>query len=575
MVAGWVLVLLSAVATGVVPIIFARLIDSLSVGKASGTSIALSLLFAYAGTQGLARVLAELGPLVFGRVEQAINRTISLRMFDHLMLLPLAEHFGRKLGSVGQILVAGLNGLRMVLQHLGYTIVPVVVEVITVTVILSQVHWYVVAIFLTTVCLYLTAFITASKRLSRPVSRITGANVDAHGVLNDVLLNIEAVKAFGAEPVVRERYDSSLAQSQSSWTRLFRARFEIGVIVAAIFTVSLATTMSVALSLVRDGAMTTGAFVMVCTYVLRVATPTQMLGAAIRDTTEAVAQMALMTDLLAGSRPHHRDQGNVDQIAPGPISVAFENIRLSYDDAREVLADVSFTIPPGETVAVVGSTGSGKSSLARLLLQLSEPDSGQIILAGHQASALSKRLRTQLLAVVPQDTVLFNATIAYNIAIGDPDASLDDIRQAASISGLAPLLASLPNGLDTLVGERGLKLSGGERQRIAIARAVLRRPRIFVFDEATSSLDPKTEQEIMGRIAQLSRGTTTLLIAHRLTTVVHAHEIIVLDHGRVAERGTHHQLLGVDGRYAALWRSQGGIHAANSIVPAAYSTKAL
>lgn len=561
------MVLLASVATGLLPAVFGRLIDVVGQAK-DRESVALLIIATYVATQWFAKILLEFGQLFFGSVEQRVNHAISLQMFDGLMRLPIHLHFGRKLGSVGQTLQSGLNGLRLVLQHLSYTIAPVIVELLTVMVILGRLSPSFLLLFVATLLLQLAVFLVASKKLLRPADLIAGANADAYGILNDALTNIETIKAFGAEGTLRDRYDTALGHSESSWVRLFITRLRVGLLVGLISALALTVAMYVAFASVRGSEITTGEFVLICTYMLRIATPAQMLGLAIRDTTEATAQMNAMSGMLAtGRSPElHAATDHVHLPAETPIGIEFRGVTLAYEPGRPVLDDVSFIIPPGRTIAIVGSTGSGKSSLARLLLRLAEPDSGDVVLGGLQLRSILPSQLRHLISVVPQDTVLFNETMAFNIAIGSPAATRRDILDAAAISGLMPLVGSLPDGIDTTVGERGLKLSGGERQRIAIARAVLRRPRIFIFDEATSSLDPHTENEVMGRISRLSKGTTTLLIAHRLTTVVASDEIVVLERGKIIERGSHATLMALEGRYTQLWKAQGGIHAADRIV---------
>jgi ATP-binding cassette subfamily B protein len=402
---------------------------------------------------------------------------------------------------------------------------------------------------------YTLAFTAGAVRIAGAARAASAANIDANAVLTDSILNYETVKCFNAEATVQEHFDTALVRTERQWKKFYMHKLGNGFIVATIFALSVGTSMVVAAGAVSRGSLSIGEFVLIHTYLLQLVRPVEMVGFALRDISHGLAFIEKMAELLQ-QRPEEKTRETRENLARGQGELVFDRISFSYRPGRPVLADVSFTIPAGRTVAVVGASGSGKSSLVRLLLRFCEPDSGRILLDGTPISDLSVCSLRETIATVPQDTVLFNDSIAYNISIGRSGSPAEDIQRAARMAHLHEFIAAQPDGYQTKVGERGIKLSGGEKQRVAIARAALKTPRIFVFDEATSSLDSKTEQKILCNIREVSREATTLIIAHRLSTVTEADEIVVLDRGRVLERGTHKALLRNDGAYAALWAAQ-------------------
>jgi len=420
-------------------------------------------------------------------------------------------------------------------------------------------HASYLAIFAVASVVYVSVFRRGAVRIQEPARTISASHIEAHAVLNDSLLNFETVKYFDAGRIVCSRYDAALGRTESAWRSFYHRRMTNGAAVATIFALSLGTTLVLAMRDVLAGNMTAGDFVMLNAYVLRLVQPLEMLGFAVRDITQGLAFLQKMLELF-------RETPEIDlrhaaipaQDSRGTLAgnLVFLNVGFSYRPDRTILRGVSFTVPPGRSVAVVGASGSGKSSLIRLLFRLYEPDTGRILLDGVSISQMSLSMLRQAIAVVPQDTVLFHDSIANNIGFGRDGASMEEIQEAARIANLHDFILAMPDGYDTVVGERGLKLSGGERQRIAIARAVLKRPRVFVFDEATSSLDSRTEREILTNLISVAHQCTTLVIAHRLSTIANADEILVLDDGRIAERGTHQELRDLHGLYAALWQAQ-------------------
>ena len=372
--------------------------------------------------------------------------------------------------------------------------------------------------------------------------------------MTDGILNYETVKYFTAESIIQEKVSRALSRTEVEWVGFYRRYAFNGLGVATIFAAFLGATILYAANEVQAARMTVGDFVLVNTYMLQVVRPVEMLGYAMQGLSQGVAMLEKMLALFREAPERQQTDDRISLGGPGKLE--FENVTLSYRRDRSVLKGVSFKIPAGKTLGIVGASGSGKSTIVRLLVRLFEPDSGRVFLDGVPLSDLSLPKLRQSIAVVPQDTVLFNDTIGYNIAFGKAHSTRDEIEQAAKLAHLHDFILSLPDQYDTRVGERGVKLSGGERQRVSIARAAIKRPRIYVFDEATSSLDSNTEREILRNLQEISRSSTTLVIAHRLSTVVHADEIVVLEAGTIVERGTHASLLRQNGRYAALWEAQ-------------------
>jgi ATP-binding cassette subfamily B protein len=539
------------------PLALSFAIDTLSAGTALASTLGLLAIMSYVGALYVARALTEVRMLVYGQGEQRLRRQLGRRLFEHLMALPLRFHLERKAGAVAEIAEQGLRGYEQMLSHAVYTIVPVVVEVVAVAIVLVELgHSFCIGVLVAAAVAYAVAFSRGALSIERPVSSISAAHVDAQAMLTDSLINSETIKCFDAGTVVCGRYERVLARSESAWREFYARRAANGLLVATIFALSLSVSLSYAAYEVLRGTMSIGGFVLVNAYVARLVQPLEWLGHAVRDVAQGLAFLERMLALL-------RERAETDRVGPhsSPDEVAdlaFEHVSLSYDGARPVLRDVSFRVPAGRTVAVVGASGCGKTSLIRLLCRLYEPDAGRILLDGMPIAGLPRSQVRRAIAVVPQDTVLFHDTIANNIGFGRAGASLGEITEAARVANLHEFILGLPDGYETLVGERGLKLSGGERQRIAIARAALKQPRVFVFDEATSSLDSRTEREILRNLLDVSRHCTSLVIAHRLATVVHADEIVVLEEGVVVERGTHDALLVRNGVYAALWQAQRG-----------------
>lgn len=557
------LVAAGALLTALTPLALKLVIDGLSGANTPATYLApLSLLLLYVAGQYLSRCFTELRMMLHGHADQRLRRHIGRRLFDHLIRMPLRFHLERKAGAMGETAEQGMRGYQMLLQHVVYTILPVTIELGVVAVVLLQAGYpfYLLVLGLSAIA-YVVAFHQWASAIHEPSGRVSTMHIDAHALLTDSLINVETVKYFDAEPVVTQRYDAALGQTESAWHRFFNSYAANGLIVATIFALSLGVSLLFAFRDVTRGAMTVGDFVLINAYVVRLVQPLEMLGFAVRDVAQGLAFLSSMLALLRQkTEDDHSATGHQTQTGRGELE--FAGLTFGYRQERVVLRDVSFKVPAGQTVAVVGVSGSGKSSLIRLLFRLYEPDSGRILLDGVPTAEMPLSEVRRAIAVVPQDTVLFHDTIAANIGFGRLGADRYEIEEAARISNLHDFIMGLPEQYETVVGERGLKLSGGERQRVAIARAALKRPRIAVFDEATSSLDSRTEKEILRNLAALSSQCTTLVIAHRLSTVVHADLILVLSEGTIVERGTHQQLLALNGHYSVLWYTQqSGAHA--------------
>ena len=552
------IVLVSAALAALSPVVLKLIVDSLTDPYALDWAYLTAglLVLAYAASHWLTRFLGELRALVIGRADQRLHRNLSLRLFKHVMALPLHFHLDRKTGALSQTLANGLRGYRMLVQHLVLTILPVIVEIATMSAVLLVLGQpvFLGIIGVTLVC-YSVAFAVGALKLTHPARAVSAAHIDANALLTDSIINYETIKSFSAESHMHQRMDDAFAKTESRWAQFFFSKAMNGVIVGTIFATSLGISVYVAVNEVQQGRMSLGDFVLVHTYMLRIFSPMEMLGFAFRDIAQGVAFIEKMIDVFR-QEPEQAASGETECLPPGSGELVFEDVSFSYSDERKILENISFTVPAGKTVAIVGPSGSGKSSLIRLLVRFWEPDGGRILIDGVPVSAVSGATLRTAIAVVPQDTVLFNDTIAYNIAMGASESSNEDIQAAAKLAHIHDFIVARPDGYDTLVGERGLKLSGGEKQRVAIARAALKQPRIFVFDEATSSLDSKTEHKILRNIDEVSQGTTTLVIAHRLSTIVGADEILVLEQGRIIERGAHRDLLRIGGVYQAMWNRQ-------------------
>jgi ABC-type transport system involved in Fe-S cluster assembly fused permease/ATPase subunit len=546
---------LASVFTALGPVALKNVVDAIA-GDSTGTDVSITVLvILYVLTQWLARGTGEVRALLYAYAERRMFRTLSEKLFAHVMRLPLRFHLGRQTGAIGQTLQNGLEGYQLILHHLVFTFLPVVAELATIVIVLARLDQPIFFAFYAgaSLCYAIVFGFTVSK-VMKTANAASATSIDASATMTDSILNYETVKYFTAERVVQEKVSRALVKTEREWVSFYRLYSMSGLAVATTYAVFLALTILYAVGQVKAGAMTIGGFVLVNTYMLQIIRPIEMLGYAVQGFSQGIAMLDSMLKLLR-EKPES-DAVGAAAAATGPASLEFESVAVSYHPDRPILDGVSFRIPAGKTLGIVGTSGAGKSTIVRLVTRLLEADCGRILLDDVPISQMPLSAVRQAIAVVPQDTVLFNDTIGYNIAFGKHGCAQQEIEDAARVAHLHEFIVSLPDRYETQVGERGVKLSGGEKQRVSIARAALKHPRIYVFDEATSSLDSRTERQILNNLREISSTHTTLIIAHRLSTVVHADEIVVLEHGTIAEGGTHLALLEQNGRYAALWRAQ-------------------
>lgn len=549
------LVLGASVTAGLAPLLLKAVIDVLERGDASAPQTTL-LVIGYAFAHCLRRSLGELRGMFYGRADHSVQRQLSSNLFQHVMSLRLSFHLDRQTGALSQTLANGLLGYRMLLYHLLLTVLPVFVEVATMgAVLLLLDHPEFLVIISLSVLLYTLAFWNGVVRITEPARAASNAHIAANAVLTDSILNYETIKCFCAEEKVLGRFARTLKRVEDEWQKLFIRKMENGLLLATIFTLSLGTSVFVAARAVERGTMSVGEFVLVNAYILQIAQPLEMIGFAFRDIAQGLGFVEKLTELFGQKREPEVAAQSVS-LPAGPLRISFAGVSYSYRPDRSILTDIDFVVVPGKTMAIVGASGSGKSTIIRLLLRLIEPTAGQIRLNDIPVSGISTDELRSAIAVVPQDIALFNDTIAYNIGFGKRNSTEAEIVRAAKVARIHDFILGLPDAYATVVGERGLKLSGGEKQRIAIARAVIRQPRVFVFDEATASVDSRTERTMLYNLAKLVRTATTVVIAHRLSTIANADEIMVLDRGKAVERGTHAGLLHRRGTYAAMWQAQ-------------------
>jgi len=550
--------ILIAIATlnSIVPMLFAEAVDRLRSPVGDAMTGVLALLLAYGFMHWLARGFNEMRWALYGRIEQRTRRRVGLVVFRHLHDLSLRFHLSRRTGQLSRIMDNGMRGIEDLLFDCVFLILPLVAEIIIITgIMLGRYEGVFSIVVVCTLALYIVALVTCSEWLRKHQRRAVTVGAEAHGKAVDSLLNYETIKFSGGERYVAERYDKQLAEVETLTVRALTWRSFTGLVQVTVLGAGITLMVVMAARNVAGGTMTIGDFVLVNTYLLQLVRPLDRLGHLYREIKQALVDLEQMMGLLA-EEPEIEDSPGAEPLRPGPGVLSFERVSFAYDDRRPVLDDVSLTVPAGRTVALVGPSGAGKSTIGRLLFRFYDPSSGRILIDGQDLRAVTQASLRAAIAVVPQDSVLFNEAILYNIGFGRPEATRGEVEHAARLAEIHDFIATLPDGYESLVGERGLKLSGGEKQRVAIARAVLKRPRIFLFDEATSALDSHTEQSIQRNLLSVSRDTTTLIIAHRLSTVVHAHEILFIQDGRIAERGTHAGLLARDGLYAAMWRRQ-------------------
>jgi ABC-type transport system involved in Fe-S cluster assembly fused permease/ATPase subunit len=561
-VAAMCLLLLAKVATVYVPIVYGRIVDALAPKDATAVlAIPMALVIAY----GLLRVgsaaSGELRDALFAKVQQRAERVAALRTFRHLHALSLRFHLDRQTGGLARALDRGMVGIQSVLRLAVFNVVPTVIELLLVTGIIWHLFdWRFAAITFAAVASYALFTMTFAGWRARIRRTMNDTDNDASTKALDSLLNFETVKYFDNEPHEAARYDGALARHERAAVRVQVSLNYLNIGQAFIIAAGLTLIMLLAAREVGAGAMTVGQFVLVNTYLMQLYQPLGFLGMVYMTIRQGIVDMEQMFRLLAEAQEIADRPGATAlaaHLSDGPAGeVRFEGVRFGYRADREILKGVDFTVPAGGRLAIVGATGAGKSTISRLLFRFYDVTGGRILIDGQDIRDVRQESLRAAIGVVPQDTVLFNDTIRYNIAYGRPGAAQHEIEHAARLAQVHDFVVSLPEGYDTRVGERGLKLSGGEKQRVAIARTILKDPRILILDEATSALDTGTEQDIQAALRAVARNRTTVVIAHRLSTVVDADEIIVLRDGRVAERGRHAALLARDGLYARMWGLQ-------------------
>ncbi|HEX5049767.1 MAG TPA: ABC transporter ATP-binding protein/permease [Gammaproteobacteria bacterium] len=539
-----------------VPLLFKRMVDLFTSPADAVVTLPLALIAAYGVLRVAAIAFSELRDAVFAKVAQRAIRRAALRTFRHLHGLSLAFHLERQTGGLSRAIERGTTGIDTLLTFMLFNIVPTLIEIALVCGILWAFFsvWYAVVTFACVIG-YIAYTLAVTEWRIKYRRQMNETDQEANTRAIDSLLNYETVKYFGNEDYEAQRFDQALERYERASVASKSSLSLLNVGQATIIGAGLAVLMTMAGRGVTAGTMTVGDFVLVNTYLIQLYIPLNFLGFVYREIKQALTDMEQMFKLL-NVAADVQDAPNAPPLAPGSGAVTFEHVTFAYDPRRTILDDVSFSVPSGRRVAIVGASGAGKSTISRLLFRFYDVRGGAVRIDGQDIRGVTQASVRASIGIVPQDTVLFNDTIYYNIAYGRPGASPAEVEEAARLARIHDFIMASPDGYRTMVGERGLKLSGGEKQRVAIARTILKRPRILLFDEATSALDTRTEREIQTSLREVSRGHTTLVIAHRLSTIVDADEIIVLAEGRIAERGTHSDLLRRDGLYAAMWQRQ-------------------
>jgi len=554
-VAAGVLLVLAKVANVYVPILYKHAVDMLG-DKAQVVAVPIALIVAYGFARVLAQAFGEVRDAIFSPVSQRAIRNLALEVFDHLHALSLRFHLERQTGGLSRVIERGTQGMEFLIRFTTFNIIPTLIEIALVGGILWHLYdWRFTAVTLGVIAIYVVFSVVLSEWRIQFVRSMNDADTEANAKAIDSLLNYETVKYFGNEAHEARRYDVGRRRYEVAAIRSARTLTLLNIGQGTIISAGLVAVMAMAGSGVVDGTMTLGDFVAVNTFLIQLYMPLNMLGFAYREIRSALVNMEKMFGLL-------EIPGEIaDRPGAPPLKViggeiVFDHVDFHYEKARPILHDVTFRVPPGNTVAIVGSSGAGKSTVSRILFRFYDVAGGSVRIDGQDIRYVTQKSLRAAIGVVPQDTVLFNDTIFYNICYGRPDCTREEVEQAARLARIHDFIMALPQGYETTVGERGLKLSGGEKQRVAIARTILKNPRILLFDEATSALDTRTEQEIQRSLEEVSRGRTTVVIAHRLSTIINADEIVVLDRGRVAERGRHGDLLARNGLYADMWQRQ-------------------
>ena len=561
-----VLLLAAKLATISVPFTFKWAIDALAGGGSApvaasqwlvwALAVPVAMTIAYGGMRILMAALTQLRDGLFAKVAMHAVRRLAFRTFVHMHELSLRFHLERKTGGLTRVLERGRNAIETIVRMVILQLSPTIIELaLIVGVLMWQFDWRYVLAIMITVTVYMTYTYHATEWRIGIRRRMNDSDTDANIKAIDSLLNYETVKYFSAEQREAERYDKSMARYEDASVKAYTSLAVLNAGQAVIFTFGLAAAMVMCAYEIQAGTKTVGDFVLINAMMIQLYQPLNFMGMVYREIKQAVTDIELMFSILA-REPEIKDVAGAAPLNVTSGTIRFENVRFAYEPERGILKGISFDVPAGKTVAVVGPSGAGKSTISRLLFRFYDLAGGRILIDGQDIARVTQASLRQAIGMVPQDTVLFNDTIRYNIRYGRWGASNTEVEEAARLAQIDGLIRLAPKGYETEVGERGLKLSGGEKQRVAIARTILKAPPILVLDEATSALDSHTEKEIQDALERVSKGRTTLVIAHRLSTIVGADEIIVLDQGEIVERGTHFALLDANGLYASMWNRQ-------------------
>ena len=543
-----------------VPVLLKQLVDQLAPQPTMAQAmlaVPVGLLVGYGLLRLSTSLFTELRELVFAKATEGAARSISLKVFSHLHALSLRFHLERQTGGMTRDIERGTRAVHSLISYSLYSIIPTLIEVgLVLTLLAVKFDAMYAVITLTALVFYVAFTVTVTQWRTRFRREMNELDSKAHTRAIDSLLNYETVKYFNNEDFETRRYDEALERLRRAGVKSQQSLSLLNAGQQTIIALGLIAMLWRATQGVVSGELTVGDLVMVNAFMIQLYIPLNFLGVIYREIKQAVTDLDKMFTLMERDREVPDAPDARPLMVKSPPAVRFDHVKFAYEPDRPILHDVSFEIPAGHTVAVVGPSGSGKSTLARLLYRFYDLQAGRISIHGHDVRALTQDSLRRHIGIVPQDTVLFNDTVAYNIAYGRPEATHDEVIAAAKAARIHDFISHTPKGYDTVVGERGLKLSGGEKQRVAIARTLLKNPPVLIFDEATSALDSANERAIQAELASVSQGKTVLVIAHRLSTIVNAHEILVMDQGRIIERGTHPQLLAANGRYAQMWRLQ-------------------
>ncbi len=562
---------LAKVITIATPFSFKYAVDALNAHPAQVTILALVatptfLIIAYGFGRVMMIIMNQVRDGIFAKVGQAAVRDLAIRTFKHLHRLSLQFHLERRTGGITRVIERGTKGIDIILRFLLFNTVPTIVELILVCGILA---WNFGAVYGLIIIVAVIIYITFTFKLTEwriAIRRdMNNADTDANTKAVDSLLNFETVKYFGNEEHESKRFEASMIKYEAAAVKTWTSLTLLNSGQTIIFTTGMVISLVMSANAVQAGSITLGDFVLINSLLIQLYIPLNFLGSVYRDIKQGLVDVNTMFSLM-DVEPDVKDAPDAVELKVPHGDVTFENVCFSYDDDRQILKDVSFSVPAGSTTAIVGPSGAGKSTISRILYRFYDLQSGCIKIDGQDIAKTTQKSLRAAVGMVPQDTVLFNDTIKYNIGYGRPSASFEEIVDAAKMAQVHDFVQKLTGGYDAIVGERGLKLSGGEKQRVAIARTILKAPPILILDEATSALDTMTEQEIQSAIADVSKGRTTLVIAHRLSTVVDADEILVLAAGKIVERGNHGELLAQNGVYADMWNRQREVDEARKVL---------